>query len=175
MKKLVLFLAIVSYGLTSFAQQKVTPELAKQFCAQHMAAFTKAVSGSYKKGVSYEQFQASLCGKSIPTKEGVAQLKVAYNFLLQGVSNDFIIKNYAGKEVATSMNYLTNLHKKGVDSDGSELFGARTGDNNNMLAKTADDKCKWYQFWCLVQEFANWVVANWPTIEQIITFILSAL
>ncbi|MFT3910530.1 MAG: hypothetical protein QM737_13980 [Ferruginibacter sp.] len=171
MKKLFLVLSIVSYCFTGHAQQ-VTKEQAISICAQEMAAFTKAVSGFYKKGMSYDQFQTTLCGKLQPTAEGGNQLKVAYNFLTQGASNDFIIKNYRGREVADVMNYLQNAHKKGVESDGSELFGGKTGTSNSGLAKNANG-CHWYQFWCLVQEFANWVVANWPTISQIITFIMT--
>jgi hypothetical protein len=175
MKKLFLVLSIVSYCLTGFAQQKITQEQAKSICAQQMAAFTKVVSGAYQKGSSFDQFLYALCGRSPVTVEGTNQLKVAYNFLTQGVSNDFIIKNYSGKEVAASMNYLSNLHKKGIVSDGSELFGGKTGTENTALAKNADGECKWYQFWCLVQEFANWVIDNWDAIQQIIIFILTAL
>jgi hypothetical protein len=170
MKKLFFVLSIVSYCFAGFAQQKITQDQAKSICAQQMAAFTRAVSGAYQKGSSYDQFQYALCGRSAVTTEGVNQLKVAYNFLTQGVSNDFIIKNYSGKEVAASMNYLSNLHSKGIASDGSELFGGNTGTSNNALAKNADGGCKWYQFWCLVQEFANWVVDNWPVISQILLF-----
>ncbi len=173
MKKLFLVLSIVSYCFVGYAQQ-VTKEQAISICAQEMAAFTKAVSGSYQKGMSYGQFQTTLCGKLLPTTEGANQLRVAYNFLTQGASNDFIIKNYRGREVADVMNYLQNAHKKGLESDGSELFGGKTGTANSGLAKNADG-CHWYQFWCLVQEFANWVVANWEVIVQIIGVILNGL
>ena len=173
MKKLFLVLSIVSYCLTGLAQQKVTAEQAKSICAQQMAAFTKLVSGSYKNGMSYDQFQYVLCGKSAVSVEGVNQLRVAYNYLTQGVTSDFIIRNYPGKEVAASMNFLSNLHKKGIVSDGAELFGGKTGTENTALAKNSDGKCKWYQFWCLLQEFANWLEDNWPVIEQIIIIILS--
>lgn len=173
MKKLFLVLSIVSYCLTGFAQQKITAEQAKSICAQQMAAFTKGVSGSYKSGMSYDQFQYALCGRSAVSVEGVNQLRVAYDFLTQGVTNDFIIRNYAGKEVAASMNFLSNLHKKGIVSDGSELFGGKTGTDNSALSKNANGDCRWYQFWCLVQEFANWLVNNWPAIQQILIFILS--
>lgn len=170
MKKVFLVLAIVSYCLTGLAQEKITKEQARLICAQEMAAFTRAVSGVYQKGISYGQFQSALCSSSLVTAEGVGQLKVAYNFLTQGVSNDFIIKTYQGKEVAASLSYLSNLHKKGISSDGSELFGGKTGTANNNLAKNADGGCKWYQFWCLVQEFANWVINNWQVIQDILTF-----
>lgn len=172
MKKLLLVLSVWICCINANAQ-KITYEEARSICAKEMAGFTKAVTGFYKKGMSYDQFQSVLCGKAIPTTEGVNQLKAAFNFLNQNTAADYIIKSYSGKEIAASMNFLSNLHKKGIESDGSELFGGTTGNANNALAKNADGGCKWYQFWCLVQEFANWVVQNWPTIAQIITFFLS--
>jgi hypothetical protein len=168
MKKVFLVLSIVTYCLTGMAQEKITAALARSICAQEMAAFTRVVSGAYQKGYTYDQFQFTLCGKLQPTAEGANQLKVAYNFLTQGATSDFILKNYSGKEVAASLSYLSNLHKKGIESDGAELFGGKTGTTNTSLAKNAEGGCKWYQFWCLMQGFANWVVANWPVISQIL-------
>lgn len=175
MKKVFLGLAILTYCLTGMAQTKITPEQARSICAQQMAAFTKAVSGSFQKGSSFDQFQFALCGKFKPTVEGANQLRVAHNFLTQGVSNDFIIRSYNGKEIAASMNYLLNLHNKGFESDGAELFGGITATENSSLAKNAEGPCRWYQFWCLTQAFANWVVANWTVIAQIIATIMQIL
>ncbi|MEO8770274.1 MAG: hypothetical protein ABI402_09325 [Ferruginibacter sp.] len=168
MKKVLLVLSILSYCLTGHAQ-KITKEQAQSICAQQMAAFTKAVSPAYKNGISFDQFQSTLCGKWLPTKEGGNQLRVAYNFLTQGVTNDFIIRTYKGTEVAACMKVLLDLHNKGLESDGSELFGGKTGVDNNTYAKNAD--CRWYEVWCHLQEFANWVVANWPVIVQILMYL----
>src|SRR4051812_38818711 len=123
MKKLILLFSIIFYSLIGNAQEKMTKEQARLICAQEMEAFTKAVSGSYQKGSSYDQFQFSLCGNLQPSAEGKSQLMAAYNFLVQGTASDVIIKNYAGKEIANSLQYLADLHKKGIESDGSELFG----------------------------------------------------
>ncbi|MEO7524165.1 MAG: hypothetical protein ABIT58_08730, partial [Ferruginibacter sp.] len=90
----------------------------------------------------------------------------------QGATNDFIIKNYRGREVADVMSYLLNAHNKGIESDGSELFGGKTGIANNGLAKN-DTGCKWYEVWCHLENFANWVVANWAVIAQIIATIVA--
>lgn len=168
MKKLVLFLSIVCMGLTGMSQTKITAEEARSICAQQMAAFTRSVSSVYKKGMSVDQFQFALCGKSVPTTEGRNQIRAAYNFLLAGVTNEFIVKTYNGKEVAYSMNYLYNSHQKGFESDGAELFGGKTGGANTELSRTADGPCRWYQFWCHVQVFANWVINNWPVIQAIL-------
>ena len=171
MKKVLLVLAIVCYCLTGMAQEKITYDQARLICAQEMAAFTKAVSPAYKKGFSYEQFRFTLCGKLQPIVQGTNQLRVAFNFLTQGVTNDFIIKNYKGKEIAASLDYLYNEHKKGFDSDGAELFGGKTGGENTFLSKT-EGGCRWFQLWCHMQPFANWVVGNWPVIKDIILTII---
>ena len=170
MKKVLLGLSILTYCLSGHAQ-KITKEQAQSICAEQMAAFTKAVSPAYKKGISYEQFQSTLCGQLVPTKEGGNQLRVAYNFLNQGTSNDYIIRTYTGTEVAACMKFLSGLHDKGLESDGSELFGGKTGTENNGLAKLGDAGCHWYQFWCLLQQAANWVYNNWPLIAQIINLL----
>ncbi len=167
MKKIFFILMIVLNYLPGRAQEKMTHEQARTICAQGMAAFTKAASGVYKPGNSYEQFQAALCGNIQPTIEGANQLKVAYAFLVQSATADAIIKNYQGKEVAASLNYLLSLHKKGIESDGSELFGGKTGTANSSFAKNAEGGCKWYQFSCLVQAALNWVAMQWATITGI--------
>src|SRR3954467_770186 len=102
MKKLFLVLTIAVYGLTVPAQT-ISYQEARTICAKEMAAFTHAVSGAYKKGGTCEQFQNTVCGRWLPTKEGTDQLRVAYNFLAQGVTNDYIIKTYSGREVAAAM------------------------------------------------------------------------
>lgn len=160
-------LAMFFYSFSSIAQQKVTQEQARSICAQQMAAFTKAVSGAYQKGFTYEQFQNSVCGKSAVTTEGAGLLKAAFSYLQQGASNDVIVKNNQGKEVAASLSYFLNLHNKGIESDGSELFGGRTGVTNNSFSKNVSGGCKWYQFWCLVQTVTTWVVGNWQFIRDL--------
>lgn len=160
------FFAILLYASSAYTQ--VSQEQARQICAQQMAGFTKAVSGAYQKGMSYAQFQSTLCGTLQPVAEGANQLKAAYNFLVSGTSADNIIRTYPGKEIAASLRYLLNTHKKGFDSDGSELFGGKTGTANASLAKNSEGGCKWYQVWCLMQAFASWVVQNWTALQQII-------
>lgn len=174
MKNVLFILSFFAFSFHGIAQTKITAEQARSICAQQMAAFTKAVAPSFQKGQTYEQFRFTLMGKAQPTVEGSEQLRVAYNFLLQGVTNEFILTNYKGVEIANSMNYLSGLNSKGVVSDGSELFGGKTGVEGSF-AKSANGPCKWYQFWCLTQEFANWVVNNWQTISQIIAIIIKVL
>ena len=165
-------LATMCYCLAGFTQEKMTKEEARSICAQEMAAFTNAVSGSYKKGISFEQFQSSLCGGLKPSSEGGNQIRTAYNFLSQGTSPDAIIKNYDGKEIAYSLNYLLNLHKNGIESDGSELFGGKSGTANSSFAKN-EGGCKWYQVWCLLQSVANWIVDYWYFCTNVVPLLVS--
>lgn len=159
---------VLSCWIRGIAQDKMTYEQARLICSQTMASFTKAVSGSYQKGNSYQQFQVALCGNIQPTTEGANQLKAAYNFLVQSASADAIIKSYDGKEVAASLNYLLNAHKRGLESDGSELFAGKTGATNSSFAKNAEGGCRWYQVTCLVQAVVNWVVMQWATVTGIL-------
>src|SRR6476620_730698 len=158
MKKIFVFLVMAAGFYSTQAQQKITSEQARSICAQQMASFTNVVAGAYTKGMTYDAFQYTLCGKLQPTVEGANQLKAAYNYLSAGTSSDQIIKTYSGREIAASMNFLLQSHNKGLESDGSELFGGKTGMINSTYK--AAGGCHWYQFWCLVQEFANWVINN---------------
>ncbi|MEO8770276.1 MAG: hypothetical protein ABI402_09335 [Ferruginibacter sp.] len=171
MKKVLVVLTIMSYCFTGYAQEKMTKEQARSICAQQMAAFTNAVSGSYKKGISFEQFQSSLCGGLQPTTEGSNQIKAAYNYLSQGIFADAIIKSNDGKEIAYSLNYLLNLHKKGIESDGSELFGGKSGTANSSFAKT-EGGCKWYQLLCQLQAIVNWLVDYWNFVTNVLPLLL---
>jgi len=168
MKKVLIILSVLVFSSGAKAQGQLTGEQARVICAQQMALFTKAVSGVFQKGISYDQFQFSLCGKLQPTVEGSNQLKAAYNFLSNGASPDFITRTYDGKEVAASLNYFYNLHSKGIDSDGSELFGGKSGSANTAFARNAEGGCRWYQFWCMVQSVATWLVMNWPGVKQLV-------
>lgn len=167
MKKFCVFCCIIILSFPGRAQQQLNQEQSRLICAQQMALFTTAVSGSYQKGISYEQFKFALCGKSAITVEGNNQLKVAYNFLVQGVASDAIIRTYPGKEIASSLSYLINAHNKGVNSDGAELFGGSTGSSNSNLGKNAAGGCRWYQFMCMLQSIVSTLIANWNALSAI--------
>lgn len=173
MKRIIFFLSMLWCSVSSYAQ--MTKEQAGSICAQEMALFTKAVSGVYEKGMTFTQFQSALCGNLQPAAEGANQLKAAYGFLVSGTTADAIVKTYAGKEIAASFSYLLNAHKRGLDSDGSELFGGKTGSANTGLAKNAEGGCKWYQVWCLMQSFATWLIMNWPGMQQLLDIIIGPL
>ena len=160
--------------LLGIAQDNVTAEQAKAITANTMANFTQSVSFAYTKGISLGDFRKKLCGKAMPLDAGNGMIETAYSYLSTGVTKDRIIKENDGIAVAKAFKYLYDQHSKGVvGTDGSELFGGKENLANGAAAKAAD--CRWYQFWCQVENFANWVVNNWPVIVQIIEYILTHL
>ena len=166
MKKL-LFAIVLNYCyFLGSAQTNISADEAKAITANVMANFTETASFVYTKGISLDQFKAKLCGKAKPVDAGNGMIETAYTYLSKGISKSQIIKENNGVAVANAFKFLLDQHNKGIEPDGMELFGGKTALENAPVAKAAG--CKWYQFWCLVQDFANWVVANWQVIAQII-------
>lgn len=174
MKTICIFSSFLLYSVIGFSQSTLTKETARQICAEGMAVFTKAVSASYQRGKTFEQFQFALCGGAVPTTEGVAQLKVAWNYLNQNASSDFIIKYFDGKEMVASLALLDGFQKRGLQSDGSEIFGAKTG-SANTLARNASGGCRWYQVWCHIQTLAIWIMSHSPGVSALIILLDSPM
>lgn len=160
------------FCLPGIAQDKVTDEQAKAIAANTMANFTQSVSFAYIKGISLGDFKIRLCGKAEPVDAGDGMIETAYSYLSNGATKDEIIKENDGIAVARALKYLSDQHNKDVvSSDGSELFGGKENLQNSTIAKA--EGCRWYQFWCHVHDFADWVIDNWPVIQAIIEFILN--
>lgn len=170
MKKLLLALALNCCYFFGTAQTKISADEAKLITANVMANFTQSASFAYSKGVTLDQFKARLYGKAVPVIAGNTMAEVAYSYLSRGVSKEQIARENDGVAVAKAFKFLLDQHNKGIEPDGTELFGSKTALESNSAAKVTEG-CRWYQFWCLVENFANWVVANWPTIYQIIQVI----
>ena len=168
MKKLLFAIALSCCYFAGTAQTKITAGEAKSITANVMANFTDAASFAYTKGISLGEFKTKLCGKAVPVSAGNGMIETAYGYLSKGITKSQIIKENDGVAVAYAFKFLSDQHNKGIEPDGMELFGGKNALESAPVAKAAG--CKWYQFWCLVQDFANWVVANWPVIVQIITF-----
>lgn len=173
MKKLLFALALNCCYFFGTAQDKISAEEARLITANVMANFTESVSFVYTKGISLDQFKSNLCNKAVPVKAGNGMIETAYNYLSKGITKSQIVKENDGVAVANAFKFLLDQHKKGIEIDGTELFGGKNALESAPVSKAA--VCKWYQFWCLVQDFANWVVANWPTIQQIIEFVITVL
>lgn len=172
MKKLIFAIALICCYFLGTAQTKITADEAKAITANVMANFTQSASFAYSKGVTLDQFKTRLYGKAVPVIAGNTMAEVAYSYLSRGVSKEQIIRENDGKAVANAFKFLLDQHNKGIEPDGTELFGSKTALESNAAAKAAPG-CRWYQFWCLVENFANWVVANWATIQQILIFVLN--
>ncbi len=167
-------MALSCCWLLGTAQDNVTKEQARDITANTMANFTESVSFAYVKGISLREFKKTLCGKAVPLDAGNGMIETAYTYLSNGATKDEIIKENDGVAVARVFKYLSEQHDKGVvSSDGSEIFGEKESLGNSTIAKA--ESCKWYQFWCHVHDFADWVVANWPVIVEILNYILSHL
>lgn len=177
MKKLIIILFSIFICVGSQAQKTAAPsqETVKADLAKGMVTFVNAVKPLYKKGQTPLQFANYVCAPWKPTNEGLSLLSKAHEFIIKGASNETILTSYNGKEMASAVLYLKKVRDVNAKSDGSELFGGKSGINDNLLASaSAKEGCKWYQLWCHVQAFAQWVVDNWETIEKIL-FAIAAL
>ena len=170
MKKLLIAIVLHCCCFLGSAQSKITEDEARDITAHVMANFTESVSFAYEKGMSLDEFKLNLCSKAEPAKEGNAMIETAYSYLSNGIGKENIIKENNGISVANAFKFLLDEHNKGIESDETTLFGEKKYLENNDVAKAAE--CKWYQFWCQVHDFADWLVQNWPTIYDIILFIL---
>ena len=173
MKKLLFAIALNCCYFLGTAQTKVTADEARSITANVMANFTEAVSFVYTKGITLDQFKSKLCNKAVPVKAGAGMIETAYTYLSKGITKSQIIKENDGIAVANAFKFLSDQHAKGIATDGTELFGGKDALESAPVSKAA--ACKWYQFWCLVQDFANWVVANWPVIHEIILVIIGLI
>ncbi len=172
MKKLLFLGAIICFVNFSFAQpKKISKEEARFICAEMMANFTESLSPYYKEGISFDEFRSGLPGDVKPSKEATALLMNSFEMLVNKTERDVILRMYSGEEMAQALQYMYNVHKKGSSSNGADFFGVSV--DQNREASVSGEDCRWFQLWCHVQEFANWVVENWSTIEQIIIFIVS--
>lgn len=159
--------------LTSHAQvkttQPVTKESVRQALATNMANFVASVKPFYKKGQTQASFSQQLLGSWKPTPEGAALLNKAFVLIQQNADSKTIINTYNGKEMGAAILVIRSATNIAAKTDGSELFGGKTGVNDNTAAKTqVNQPCKWYQLWCHLQGFADWFVDNWQTIKDII-------
>lgn len=143
-------IATVLFAVNGNAQ-KMTKEDVRVQLAKGMADFTASLKPAYDKTKNLDDFKRTITGSWYPkiTKEGNDLLNAAHNLLSRKVSYEEIVKNYNGKEIGIAALYINELSKKGVKTDGSELFGGTTGDFNPYVTT---GRCRWYQFRCWMNE-----------------------
>lgn len=168
MKRLIFLLTLSCGCLFVSGQQKMTPEYARKVTANTMANFTESVSFAYVKGVTFEGFRKTLCGSATPLDQGNYMIKQAYTYLSKGVTKERIMLEDNGRAVAGAMQLFLNQHNKGINYEGSEIFGEKS-----VLEKTSSSRegCRWYQFWCHVQAVILWVAIEWGLIPEIIIWV----
>ena len=153
MKNLLLGLvATVLFAFNANAQ-KITQESVRLQLAKGMSDLTVSLKPAFDKTTNVDDFKKTITGSwySKITKEGNDLLNASYKLLSSKTSPEEILKNYNGKEMAAAALYVDNLSKKGIKTDGSELFGGKTGDFN-PYASTVTAKCRWYQLSCWIKE-----------------------
>ena len=153
MKNLLLGLvATVLFAFNANAQ-KITQESVRLQLAKGMSDLTVSLKPAFDKTTNVDDFKKTIAGSwySKITKEGNDLLNASYKLLSSKTSPEEILKNYNGKEMAAAALYVDNLSKKGIKTDGSELFGGKTGDFN-PYASTVTAKCRWYQLSCWIKE-----------------------
>ena len=153
MKNLLLGLvATVLFAFNANAQ-KITQESVRLQLAQGMSDLTVSLKPAFDKTTNVDDFKKTITGSwySKITKEGNDLLNASYKLLSNKTSQEEILKNYNGKEMAAAALFVNNLSKKGIKTDGSELFGGKTGDFN-PYASTVRARCKWYQLGCILKE-----------------------
>lgn len=146
-------IATVLFSFNGNAQEKLSQEDVRLQLAKGMADFTVSLKPAFEKAEDVEEFKkiVSGCWYQKNTEEGNNLLDAAYKLLSNKMTEQEILKNYNGKEMAGAALYLDNLSKKGVKTDGSELFGGTTGDFN-PYATLFTAKCRWYQLGCWIKE-----------------------
>jgi len=153
MKNLLLGLvATVLFAFNANAQ-KITQESVRLQLAQGMSDLTVSLKPAFDKTTNVDDFKKTITGSwySKITKEGNDLLNASFKLLSSKTSQEEILKNYNGKEMAAAALFVNNLSKKGIKTDGSELFGGKTGDFN-PYASTVTARCKWYQLGCILKE-----------------------
>jgi hypothetical protein len=146
-------IATVLFAFNGNAQEKITQEDVRLQLAKGMVDFTSSLSLAYEKSDNVEEFKKIVkgCWDLKTTEEGNDLLDAAYKLLSNKTSEEEILKNYNGKEMAAAALYIDSLSKKGIKTDGSELFGGTTGDFN-PYANMVTAKCRWYQLSCILKE-----------------------
>lgn len=150
-----LLFGLIAAVLFSFSgnAQKLTQEDVRLLLAQGMADFSSSLKPAFSKSDNVEDFKKIITGCWYPkiTNEGNELLEAAYKLLSNKTTEDEILKNYNGKEMAQAALYIDAQAKKGIVVDGTVIFGGTNGDFN-PYATLFTAKCRWYQIGCWLNE-----------------------
>lgn len=149
MTKLVFgIIALALFTFSGNAQNKNQENLRLQL-AQAMGDLTNSLNLAFENSDNVEEFKKTVAGCWYPEipREGNDLLNAVYELLSNKVPKEEILKSYNGREIALAVLYIDRLAKKGIKTDGSELFGGRTGDFNSY-SNLIVAQCRWYQLCC---------------------------
>ena len=175
MKKLLFgLIATVLFSVIGNAQ-RMTQEDVRLLLAKQMVSFTDAMKPAYQQAKDFKEFETIVCGDwlSKTTKEGHALLNASYSYISKNTTDAQILNSYSGKEMAAVVLLHNENLKKGIKSDGSEIFGGTTGDFN-PYASTVTGRCRWYQLACWFDEIFG-PVAGPKALEATVVWLINLL
>lgn len=154
MKKIFCFIAFLLCLNAAFCQvDKPAREEIRFVFAKLMTLFTESVSSYYKEGMTQEEFQHNLPGKSLPTETGKNLIAAAFQILITKEDKEITLRNYGGAEVAK---YIQQINTKEEVITDAEIFGI-TDEASQTFAK--EGSCKWYQIRCHFKKLVDWLNA----------------
>lgn len=149
MKKSVFSILVITlFVFNCNAQNKNQEDLRLQL-AQAMIDLTSSLNLAFENSDNVEEYKKTVTGCWYPEipREGNDLLNETFELLLNKIPKEEILKNYNGKGMAQAVLYIDKLSKKGIKTDGSELFGGTTGDFNSY-SNLIIAQCRWYQMCC---------------------------
>ena len=172
MKKIMVGIFALVLCLSSFkgmAQTSYTPEQMLQHVKESMASFTSNVSFVYRDGMSVEEFKNILCnGQPVATREGDDILNKSFDYLSRRLSFEEIVKSDDGLVFTKGLKYLyENRSSEDIgENDAKKLFGENLLENPPSSAVGAKP-CRWYDIFCHLGNFFDWLFAHWKDIFNI--------
>ena len=143
------------------AQSKSSQENTRAILAKAMISFIESVKPAYSAGMSYESFQNLLTGGARPTAEGSTLIRKAHDFLSKKYSNQAILDNYPGLEMASAFVKLKSLNDSKVTDISIDLFTTSTGNfNPYQNKKPKPTSCYWYQMSCHIGDHYSEIVSG---------------
>lgn len=149
MKNIITLLLVCVCSTFVGAQSKSSQENTRAILATAMVSFMESVKPAYSVGMSYESFQNLLTGGARPTTEGSTLIRKAHDFLSKKYSNQAILDNYSGLEIASAYVKLKALNDSRFADISKDLFTTSTGNFNPYQNKRPrPTSCYWYQMSC---------------------------
>ncbi|GAA4318087.1 hypothetical protein [Flaviaesturariibacter amylovorans] len=184
-----LFMAVLMFfGIAATAAaQSFTQDEMKRDLEAGVVSFVRSVKGQFPGGAgNFDEFRLKLIGSSNVasiTPEGNELLKVTYEFIQQGASDDQI-KEAGIRSFARALNVVLHHESKGysgadLERGSAALFG---GDASGLLGyqptartgvRDCPDyrECRWFQLGCHAHNVSTWICKQIQAYEAILEII----